>query len=44
MKIGEGGVVIHPDVPGSADELLSYADRAMYTAKRAGRNQACYWR
>ncbi|MFG6486768.1 diguanylate cyclase domain-containing protein [Roseateles sp. BYS78W] len=38
------GVVIHPDVPGGADELLSYADRAMYTAKRAGRNQVCYWR
>ena len=38
------GVVIHPDVPGGADELLSYADRAMYMAKRAGRNQVCYWR
>jgi len=38
------GVVIHPDVPASADELLYYADRAMYMAKRAGRNQVCYWR
>ena len=37
------GVVLLPGVQGGPDDLLSCADQAMYRAKRAGRNQVCYW-
>jgi len=33
------GVVIFPDIDLSADELLRYADQAMYRAKQQGRNR-----
>jgi diguanylate cyclase (GGDEF)-like protein/PAS domain S-box-containing protein len=33
------GISVYPDYDGDADSLLRYADQAMYTAKRAGRNR-----
>ncbi len=34
---------LNPTAPSTAGELLSQADRALYKAKRAGRDQACIW-
>jgi diguanylate cyclase (GGDEF)-like protein len=31
------GMTVFPDDPGSADELIAHADRALYAAKQAGR-------
>ncbi len=33
------GVAVHPDVAGDSETLLRLADRALYTAKAAGRNR-----
>jgi len=35
------GVVTFLDPPGSVDEILSTADRVMYTAKRNGKHMVC---
>jgi diguanylate cyclase (GGDEF)-like protein/putative nucleotidyltransferase with HDIG domain len=34
---------LNPTSPSTAGELLSQADRALYKAKRAGRDQVCVW-
>ena len=33
----------NPTSPGTAEELLSQADRALFMAKRAGRDRICIW-
>ncbi len=35
------GVVTFLDPPGSVDEMLSIADRVMYTAKKNGKHTIC---
>ena len=35
------GVSIFPDDAGDAATLMAHADKAMYTAKRAGKNAFC---
>jgi diguanylate cyclase (GGDEF)-like protein/PAS domain S-box-containing protein len=37
------GVSIYPDDAGEADNLISFADSAMYAAKQAGKNCFRYW-
>lgn len=40
---GSIGITLFPDDAGTAQELLSDADQAMYLAKHAGRNRLCYF-
>lgn len=35
------GSAVYPDDAVSADMLIKQADRAMYTAKRSGKNRSC---
>jgi diguanylate cyclase (GGDEF)-like protein len=37
------GVCVYPDVDAEGEALLSYADQAMYIAKRSGRNRFHIW-
>ena len=37
------GIVIYPEIKGSADELLRYSDQAMYKAKQRGRKQCVFF-
>lgn len=37
------GIAVFPDDAQDAEELMSRADRAMYRAKAAGRNQVCHY-
>ena len=37
------GVVVYPNVTGSADELLRFADQSMYRAKQQGRKRYVYF-
>lgn len=38
------GIAVVPDGDGGIDRLLAQADRALYAAKRAGRNRIEHWR
>jgi len=37
------GVTLHPQDEGDSDSLISFADQAMYQAKRMGKNRYCYF-
>lgn len=37
------GIAIYPELPRTPEELLRYADQAMYRAKQMGRNQYCFF-
>jgi len=39
-----GGIAICPDDGDNADDLLKYADMAMYEAKRKGKNDLCFFK
>lgn len=41
ITVSLGGVFTHPHANNSSQQLLKLADRALYQAKRAGRNQFC---
>jgi len=44
LRIGASiGISIYPDTAQDASDLLQQADSAMYSAKRNGKNQACYF-
>ena len=39
-----GGIALYPDDAENCDDLLKYADMAMYEAKRKGKNDICFFK